>query len=140
MAAIIASSLPAQDVSRGTPVGYWNTISEDGRPTAIVEIQRQSNGEFIGVVRGLLVAATREDSVCSKCSDERRGQPVVGMTILRHMREDGDEWTGGEILDPENGKTYRATMKLADGGRTLVVRGYIGLSIFGRSQKWNRRQ
>jgi len=88
----------------------------------------------------LLVAATHEDSVCAKCSDERRDQPVVGMEILRHLRPDGDEWSGGEILDPENGKTYRAKLKLADGGQTLVVRGYIGISLFGRSQTWIRRQ
>lgn len=130
-------NLPAQ----ATPVGFWSTVSdEDGRPTAIVEIQQRPDGEFVGVVRGLLVAATHDDSICKKCSDERRGQPVVGMTILRHMRQDGDEWSGGEILDPENGKTYRAKMKLTDGGRKLVVRGYIGVSLFGRSQTWIRRQ
>ena len=61
------------------------------------------------------------------------------MEIVRHMRPDGNQWSGGEILDPENGKTYRATMKLIDGGQRLVVRGYIGLPLFGRSQTWLRR-
>jgi uncharacterized protein (DUF2147 family) len=61
------------------------------------------------------------------------------MEILRHMRQDGDEWSGGEILDPENGKTYRARMKLTDGGQKLVLRGYIGLPLLGRSQTWARR-
>jgi uncharacterized protein (DUF2147 family) len=60
------------------------------------------------------------------------------MEILRHMRPDGDEWSGGEILDPETGKTYRAKMRLEDGGRKLIVRGYIGFSLFGRSQTWLR--
>jgi len=106
---------------------------------AVVEI-REENGEFIGTVRGLLVPATAEDSVCTKCQGERRGQRIVGMEILRHMRPDGDEWSGGEILDPENGKTYRAKMRLTDGGRKLVVRGYIGFSLFGRSQTWVRAQ
>ena len=137
MAFVYPMTLPAQ----ATPVGYWNTVSDDdGRPTAVVEIQQRADGEYVGIVRGLLVAASHEDSVCSKCTDERRGQPVVGMTILRHMRQDGDEWSGGEILDPENGKTYRAKLKLADGGKALVVRGYIGISLFGRSQTWIRRQ
>ena len=126
---------------RATPVGFWNTVSDtDGRPTAIVEIQQRPDGELVGIVRGLLVAATHEDSVCSKCSDERRGQPVVGMEILRHMQAHADEWSGGEILDPENGKTYRAKMKLTDDGQRLIVRGYIGISLFGRSQTWIRRQ
>jgi uncharacterized protein (DUF2147 family) len=90
-------------------------------------------------VRSLLVVADPQDSVCGKCKGERRGQRIVGMEILRHMHADGDEWSGGEILDPENGKTYRATLKLIDGGQKLVVRGYVGLPLFGRSQTWVRR-
>jgi len=134
-----AAGVPA--TGQPTPAGLWNTISDtDGRPTAIVEIREVPGEGYVGIVRGLLVAAGPEDSVCGKCSGERRGQRIVGMEILRHMRPDGDEWSGGEILDPENGKTYRAKMRLTDGGKTLVVRGYIGLSLFGRSQTWVRRQ
>ena len=122
-----------------TPVGVWNTISDkDGKPEAVVEI-RDVGGELSGVVRELLVAADPADSVCGKCTDERKGRRIVGMEILRHMRRDGDQWSGGEILDPENGKTYRATLKLADGGQKLIVRGYIGIPLFGRSQTWIRR-
>lgn len=125
--------------AQSTPVGFWNTISDtDGRPTAIVEI-REEHGEYVGIVRGLLVPADPEDSVCGKCSGDRKGQRVVGMEILRHIRREGEEWGGGEILDPENGKTYRARLKLADGGKKLIVRGYIGFSVFGRSQTWVRR-
>ena len=126
--------------AQATPVGAWNTISDkDGKPTAVVEIRQGPDG-FVGVITGLLVPAEPEDSVCGKCSGERKGQRVVGMEILRHMRADGDEWTGGEILDPETGKTYKAKMKLVDDGMKLVVRGYIGFSMFGRSQTWVRRQ
>lgn len=140
---ILVPSMPfAQSPSPRSPVGFWNTISDDdGRPTAIVEI-REVNGELRGIVRGLLVPASHEDSICTKCTDERKNQPVVGMEIVRHMRRehpDGDEWEGGEILDPENGKVYRAKMKLTDDGRKLILRGYIGLPIFGRSQTWIRR-
>jgi uncharacterized protein (DUF2147 family) len=134
--------LPLGTVARpqASPVGLWNTISDrDGKPTAVVEI-RQTGGELTGIVRALLVTAGPEDSICGKCTDERRGQRIVGMEILRHMHPDGDgQWSGGEILDPENGKSYRATLKLVDGGQTLVLRGYIGLPLFGRSQRWLRR-
>jgi uncharacterized protein (DUF2147 family) len=126
--------------AQATAVGAWNTISDtDGRPTAVVEI-REVDGELVGTITALLVAAEPEDSVCGKCSGERKGQRVVGMEILRHMRPDGDAWSGGEILDPETGKTYKAKMKLIEGGNKLVVRGYIGLPMFGRSQTWVRRQ
>ena len=104
----------------------------------MVEI-REVNGEYVGVVRALLVAADLQDSVCGKCPGDRKGQQIVGMEIFRHMRRDGDEWSGGEILDPENGRAYRARMRLVEGGRKLVVRGYIGLPLFGRSQTWVRR-
>jgi uncharacterized protein (DUF2147 family) len=134
---VIGISRPV--AAQATPVGFWNTISDtDGRPTAIVEV-REEHGEFVGIVRGLLVPADPEDSVCGKCSGERKGQRVVGMEILRHIRREGGEWGGGEILDPQNGKTYRARLKLADGGKKLIVRGYIGVSLFGRSQTWVRR-
>jgi len=131
-------SLGAIVHAQSTPVGLWNTISDrDGKPTAVVEI-REVNGELSGVVRDLLVVASPEDSVCGSCSGARKGQRIVGMEILTHMRADGDHWSG-EILDPENGKMYRATMRLDAGGRTLVLRGYIGLPLFGRSQTWVRR-
>ncbi len=133
---MIAGSASAQ----ATPVGKWNTISDkDGKPEAVVEI-RDVNGELVGTVTELLVEADPADSVCGKCSDERKGQRIVGMEILRRMKPDGNEWGGGEILDPETGKTYKAKMKLTDEGKKLVLRGYIGFSLFGRSQTWVRRE
>ena len=65
---------------------------------------------------------------------------MIGMTILWDLERDGDTWTDGSILDPDNGKTYRSTLKLADNGRPLEVRGYIGISLFGRTQRWIRAE
>jgi uncharacterized protein (DUF2147 family) len=139
-AAALAIAAAHSARAQASPAGLWKTISDvDGKPTAVVEI-RQADGEFVGVVKALLVTADPQDSICAKCSGERRGQPIIGMEILRHMRQAGDEWSGGEILDPENGKTYRARMRLEDGGQKLVVRGYIGFSLFGRSQTWMRAE
>jgi uncharacterized protein (DUF2147 family) len=144
--AVMASGLMLADLMHArapvTPLGRWNTISdEDGKATAVVEI-RESGDLYFGVVRALLIPAEPKDSVCGKCSGERQGQRVVGMEILRRMRhvdDDGKrEWSGGEILDPESGKTYKASMTLSEDGQTLTVRGYIGFSMFGRSQKWKR--
>jgi uncharacterized protein (DUF2147 family) len=123
LALVYDRAVPAQD----SPAGLWSTISDrDGKPTGVVEI-REVNGELVGVVREILADAGPEDSVCDKCTDDRKGQPIIGMEILRHMRQNGDEWSGGEILDPENGKK-------------LIVRGYIGMPMFGRSQTWVRRE
>ena len=137
--ALLAFPLGDSIRAQSTPVGLWNTISDrDGKPTAVVEIRRVDD-ELSGVVRELLVTADPSDSVCSKCSGARHMQRIIGMEILWHMRPDGDHWSGGQILDPENGKTYRATLTLADNGRKLIVRGYIGVPLFGRSQTWLRR-
>jgi uncharacterized protein (DUF2147 family) len=77
---------------------------------------------------------------CDKCSGSRRDQPVIGMTILWGMTKQGEEYQNGEVLDPENGKIYRAKMKLEDGGKALHVRGFIGISLLGRTQIWVREE
>jgi len=76
--------------------------------------------------------------VCDKCKDERKGQPIVGMVIVRGIRKAGDEFGGGEILDPDTGTVYRCKMRLIENGARLLVRGYIGISLLGRSQTWTR--
>jgi uncharacterized protein (DUF2147 family) len=138
--AVALAAAPRAALGQQTPAGFWTTTSDaDGQPRGIVEI-REVGGEYVGIVRGIPADAGPEDSLCTKCSAALKGQRIVGMQILSHMRRDGDAWTGGEILDPETGRSYRATMKLADGGAKLLVRGYLRLPIFGRSQVWVRRR
>ncbi len=124
--------------AQSTPVGRWNTISDsDGKPAAVVQI-REFHGQLTGSIQALLRPGDDTMAVCDACRDDRKGQRIVGMEILRGMHPDGDSWSGGEILDPESGKTYRCSMRLEDGGKKLVVRGYVGFSLFGRSQTWVR--
>ena len=119
-----------------SPVGRWQTISDSsGKPAAVVEIF-ESAGRFHGRIIQLL-----EDdpaSVCIPCTDARKGQPIVGMVFLTGLRADGDEFTGGDILDPDDGRVYRAKVQLIEGGDKLKVRGFLGLSLFGRTQIWLR--
>jgi len=75
---------------------------------------------------------------CTECTDARKDQLMLGMTIIDSVKQDGANWDGGHILDPENGKIYKCKMHVEDGGKTLVVRGYIGISLLGRSQTWHR--
>lgn len=124
--------------AQATPAGTWHTISDvDHKPRGVVVI-REVNGKYVGVVTGSLVPDDTTSQICDKCPGDRKGKPVIGMEILRGLRPDGDEWSGGEILDPDTGKTYKAKVHLEDGGQKLVVRGYIGFSLFGRSQVWLR--
>lgn len=139
LSALTAMALdPAPVGAQASPAGTWHTISDvDGKPRGIITL-RVANGILTGTVAGTLVPNEQPGKVCDKCTDERRGKPLLGMEIVRGLRWNGDAWTGGEILDPDTGKTYRATVRLTDDGRALSLRGYIGISLLGRTQRWVR--
>ena len=135
-----AHAASAQPSPLASPVGTWHTVSDvDGKPRGVIAI-REVNGRLVGTARGSLVPGERNDRLCDKCPGERQGRPIFGMDILTGLRPDGDEWTGGEILDPDTGKIYKAKIRLIEGGRKLVLRGYIGVSLLGRSQTWVRAE
>jgi uncharacterized protein (DUF2147 family) len=128
-------SLSAAELS---PEGLWRTTDDKtGKPKGIVRIYRE-NGAFFGRVESSIDPAKAKE-VCDLCKDERRNKPVVGMVVLRNMRKNGDQYTGGDILDPDNGTVYRCKFWMQDQGRTLILRGFIGFSLFGRSQTWVRQ-
>src|ERR1700738_235242 len=123
-----------------TPVGVWQTIDDHThQPKALVQITQQDDGTLSGKVIKGLSSNNSPDRRCTECTDERKDQKILGMTFVKDMKKDGDSWGGGRILDPENGKVYRCQMHLEDGGQKLVVRGYIGFSLLGRSQTWIRQ-
>jgi uncharacterized protein (DUF2147 family) len=124
----------------GTPVGTWTQVDDEtGKPKSIIEISTAPDGTLQGVVRQVLFSDQGPHPVCEKCEGDRHNQPVEGMTIMWGVKKDGDQWDGGQILDPHNGKTYKVRLRLSDNGRKLDVHGYIGISLFGRSQEWNRK-
>ena len=121
-----------------TPAGLWKSIDDKtGKPRSLIRIH-ENNGEFSAVVEKGLRETDTGEAVCDKCTDERKGQKIIGMTIAKGLKKNGDKYDGGEILDPENGKTYKCKMKLNEKGDELEVRGYIGISLIGRSQTWHR--
>ena len=124
-----------------TPVGLWRTIDDQtGKPRGLVRIT-EANGEYQARVEKTFPKPGEESNPkCEKCEGPRQNKPVIGMTILWGLKKQGDAYQGGEILDPENGKIYRARIKLEDGGKKLDVRGFIGFSLFGRSQTWLREE
>lgn len=129
---------PVRPTAQGSPAGTWHTISDvDGKPRGIIAL-RVTNGVLTGTIVGSLVPGEQPGKRCDKCRDGRKDQPLVGMEILRGLRWDGEAWSGGEVLDPDTGKTYRATVRLSEDGRVLSLRGYIGVSLIGRTQRWVR--
>jgi uncharacterized protein (DUF2147 family) len=140
VAASLLAAGPLALAQADSPVGVWRTVDDKtGKERSVVRIT-ENNGVFEGTVEKLLNRQPDDDpdGLCRKCDGERKDKPIVGMTILWGLKKDGDQFAGGEILDPKNGKIYRAKMKLIEGGRKLEVRGFIGVSLLGRSQTWLR--
>ncbi|MGH8144803.1 MAG: DUF2147 domain-containing protein [Rhodanobacteraceae bacterium] len=124
-----------------TPVGTWTQVDDaTGKPKSIIEISQLPDGTLQGVVEQVLFSNHGTHPICDKCTGERHNQPVVGMVVMWGVKKDGDnQWGDGQILDPGKGKTYKVKLSLSDEGRKLDVRGYIGVSLFGRTQTWVRK-
>lgn len=122
-----------------TPVGLWKTIDDETKKEKSLVRVVDNGGVVSGRVEKFLDPDTKADAVCDKCSDDRKGKPVLGMTILRNLKVGEDDktvWEGGDVLDPNNGKVYRARLKPVNGGKELQLRGYLG--PFYRTQTWIR--
>ena len=127
--------------AQATPAGLWKTIDDETKKEKSLIRITESGGVYTGKLEKLLDPATKPDAVCEKCSDDRKDKPLVGMTLVKNVKQnEGDKamWDGGEILDPNNGKTYKVRMTPKDDGKTLAVRGYIGAPLLGRTQTWVR--
>ena len=124
-----------------SPAGVWKSIDDKTKKERSIIRITEVNGEFKGVVEKLFDQPGDDPAhLCKECKGERKDKPISGMTILWGLKKDGDIWAGGEILDPDNGKTYRCKMTLSEDGKSLNVRGFIGISLIGRSQiRWREQ-
>ncbi len=117
-------------------VGEWETFDDKtGDKLSVVEIYK-TNNKYFGKITKLYKDPS--DSVCEKCEDENKNKPVIGLVILNNLKEDDDEYNNGTILDPNNGETYKCYIELITENK-LKLRGYIGFSLIGRTQYWQRK-
>lgn len=115
--------------------GKWKTIDDETKQAkSIVEIFKKSDGKYYGKISQLLTKPA--DPNCTTCKDDRKGKPLLGLEIIRGLKKESDEFTGGNITDPKTGKTYKCTITRS--GDKLNVRGYLGLSLLGRTQVWEK--
>ena len=132
--AILAQSLFAN--ASTDPSGLWKTHDDKGKPTGYVRVQ-EDNGVYTGVIeKGL--DTDKEEKYCTACKDERKGQRLIGMTMMKNVKSKGEGYEGTEILDPFSGNTYRVKLSLKETGKKMEVRGFVGFSLFGRTQMWER--
>ena len=127
----LATTLAA---AQGAPTGLWKTIDDETQQEKSFVRISEAGGVLSGKVERI-VDPSKQDSMCDKCTDDRKDKPVLGMVILRDLKKGDDgHWEGGSIVDPNNGKVYRARVRVIEVGKKLEVRGYIG--PFFRNQIW----
>ena len=124
--------------AQATPAGLWKTMDDETKKEKSLVRIGEAGGVYTGKIEKLL-DPTKQDAVCDKCADDRKDKPMLGLTIIKGVKQHADDktrWDGGEIIDPNNGKTYKVRLTPVDGGKTLEVRGFIG--PFYRNQTWTR--
>ena len=129
-------ALLAQAEDLSSPAGLWQPIdSRTGKPLGLIRIYPQGDAWF-----GRIEPSPGDDPSerCTHCTDERRNQPMSGLVLLRNLHRHDGEYTGGDILDPDTGRIYGCRFHLIEGGRALLMRGYLGVSLLGRDQVWRR--
>ncbi len=126
--------------SVASPVGFWKTIDDKDQSTrSIVEIFEKDEKLFGKIVKIFPHEGNKPN--CDQCKDEFKDQPILGMQFMWDLKKNTSlKYDGGKILDPQNGSVYKSKIELTEDGKKLSVRGYIGISLFGRSQEWLRSE
>lgn len=124
-------------MSAQTIFGKWENLDEEtNKVDSVIEVYKKDGKAYAKIVE--ITDKNRQEAVCDKCSGKRKNNPILGMNILTGLKKDGDEWSGGKILDPKNGKEYKCYIKLENNNK-LKIRGYIGFAAFGRTAYWHRK-
>ena len=134
----LASAPPARanGAPLDSPVGLWQPLDSSGKPEGLIRIFERK-----GLYYGRIEPASPTDdrnARCTRCTGKQHDQPIIGLVIMRHLKPKNGEYVGGSILDPNTGHVYSCSLRLTDGGHKLIMRGFLGISLFGSSQTWLR--
>lgn len=128
----------AMTTNSQTIFGKWNSTNDDtGKIDSVVEVYEKNGKAFAKIIE--IKDKNRQNAVCEECSGKNKNKPILGLEILSGLKKDDDEWSGGKILDPRNGKIYKCFIKL-EGPNKLKLRGYIGFSLLGKTKYWTRAE
>ncbi|WP_439132802.1 DUF2147 domain-containing protein [Polaribacter sp.] len=129
----LSISLNAQTI-----FGKWHsTNDETGKVDSVIEMYEKNGKAYAKIVE--IKNPERQTAVCDLCEGENKGKPILGLEILTGLEKDDDEWSGGEILDPRNGKVYQCYIELVKPNK-LKLRGYVGFSLLGKTKYWKRAE
>ncbi len=128
---LLCASAQSQEI-----VGQWQTYDDETNENkALIEIYAEGERYYAKIVESYVKGSS---GICEKCEGDKKNKPIKGLVIIEGLEKDDDEYNGGTILDPENGKTYKCYIELEEANK-LKVRGYIGFSLLGRTQYWRRK-
>lgn len=125
-------------INAQTIFGKWHSKNDDtGKVDSVIEVYEKNGKAFAKIIE--VKDPARQNAVCDLCEGENKGKKILGLDILTGLQEDGNEWSGGTILDPRNGKVYKCYIELEKPNK-LKLRGYIGFSLFGKTAYWERAE
>ena len=117
-------------------IGQWETYDDKTKEKkAVIEIYQTDNLYFAKIVKSF---KGEKNALCETCKGINKNKPIIGLVVIENIKKDGNKFNGGTVLDPDNGETYKCNLKLIN--NKLEVRGYLGFSLFGRTQYWVRKE